>query len=302
MIFSKTAGNNVLLTALFLISITPAHADWGPDVKLSTNETSARLNENIGHCLIARGTTLHAVWMDVQGGDGAIHYRRSADRGVTWSDDVRLSPNPGFDSNPLIAQSGTTLHLVFLRNAGTANAASYYKRSIDGGATWGPDALLGTSKWWPGVAAAGSMVYVSLNTVYADDAKNSVVYFRRSMDNGATWEEQQQISAAPRRTGGRSEDPAIMADGNNVQLVWNDNRDAMPGKGMAVYYRRSTNRGKTWAPEAALTRAPLTLISRRFTWPVPTSILPTATGRPDIMTSIISIRRTWERLGVCRSK
>ena len=38
------------------------------------------------------------------------------------------------------------------------------------------------------------MVYVSLNTVYADDAKNSVVYFRRSADNGTTWDAQQQIS------------------------------------------------------------------------------------------------------------
>jgi hypothetical protein len=100
------------------------------------------------------------------------------------------------------------------------------------------------------------MVYVSSNTVYEDEPKSSVVYFRRSTDNGKTWEDQQLISTAPHRTGGRAEDPAIMADGKNVQLVWNDNRDSAPGKGMAVYYRRSSDGGKTWGRETSLTRAP----------------------------------------------
>lgn len=251
-----------IVAMLSLAFPAPASAEWGDDVKISTNETAAGLNENMGHCLIASGKTLHAVWMDAKGmanakdADSAIHYRRSTDRGATWGDDVRLSPTPSHDSNPLIAQSGKTLHVVFLRGAGTPKAASYYKRSVDDGVTWGPDVLLGTTKWWPGVAAAGTNVYVSLNTVYADDAKNSVVYFRRSTDNGDTWEEQQQISNAPRRTGGRAEDPAIMADGKNVHLVWNDNRDAEPGKGMSVYHRRSTDMGKSWGKETALTSPP----------------------------------------------
>jgi hypothetical protein len=145
---------------------------------------------------------------------------------------------------------------VFLRKANTPQAASYYRRSTDGGVTWESEVLLGATKWWPGVAAAGSMVYVSLNTVHQDEPRSSVVYFRRSTDNGKTWQDPQPISTAPRRAGGRAEDPAIMADGDHVQLVWNDNRDAAPGKGMAVYYRRSPDRGKTWAPETALTRAP----------------------------------------------
>ncbi len=252
----RRAFVSAIAATLFFAFADTTKAEWGEDVKLSTNETSAGLNENMGQCLIANGNTLHAVWMDTKGTDSAIHYRRSTDRGATWKDDVRLSPTPGSDTNPLIARSGKTLHLVFLRNGGTPKAASYYKRSTDDGVTWGSDVLLGTTKWWPGVAAAGSMVYVSLNTVYEDDAKNSVVYFRRSTDNGETWEERQQISTAPRRAGGRSEDPAIVADGKNVQLVWNDNRDSKPGKGMAVYFRRSSDMGKTWGAETALTREP----------------------------------------------
>jgi hypothetical protein len=241
---------------VFLVFPHSAHADWGKDVRLSSKDAKASLNENMGHCLIASDRTLHAVWTETKGADSAIHYRRSTDRGATWTDDVRISPTPGFDSFPLLARSGATLHLVFLRKSGTPQAASYYKRSTDGGVTWESDVLLGSTKFWPGVAAAGSMVYVALNTVYEDDPKSSVVYFRRSTDNGKTWEDRQLISTAPRRAGGRAEDPAIMADGKNVQLVWNDNRDSAPGKGMAVYYRRSSDEGKTWGQETALTRAP----------------------------------------------
>lgn len=246
----------ILATIVLFALPLAARAEWGEEIKLSSNDAKASLNENMGRCLIASDRTLHAVWTETKGGDHALHYRRSADRGATWSDNVRISPTPGADSFPLLASSGTTLHLVFLRKNGTPEAASYYKRSTDGGMTWEPDVLLGATKWWPGVAAAGSMVYVALNTVYDDEPKNSVVYFRRSSDGGTTWEDRQLISTAPRRAGGRAEDPAIMADGANVQLVWNDNRDAVPGKGMAVYYRSSADKGTTWGRETALTRAP----------------------------------------------
>jgi hypothetical protein len=245
------------LAAILLLTFSrSSHAEWGEKSQLSSKDVQASLNENMGHCLIAQDSTLYAVWTEKKDADSAIHFRRSTDRGATWSAAVRISPVSGFDSNPLLAQSGTTLHLVFVRKAGTPEAASHYKRSTDDGRTWEPDVLLGKTKWWPGVAAAGSMVYVSLNTVHDDDPKSSIVRFRRSTDDGKTWEEPIAISTAPRRVRGRAEDPAIMASGKQVQLVWNDNRDFTPGKGMAVYSRRSSDMGKTWSEETALTRGP----------------------------------------------
>lgn len=219
---------------------------WGSDLKLSTHEGAAALNENMGQCVAANGDSVHVVWCDTKNYGSAIYYKRSSDGGVTWGDDLRLSGNPGLDSFPLLAQSGSNLHLVYFRNNGSPQAASYYRRSTDSGNTWAPEVFLGATKWWPGVAVAGSNVYVSLNTVIT--GTNSEVFFRRSTDNGATWEPQQQLSNAL----GRSEDPAIMAFGPYVHLVWNDNRDG----NMAVYYRRSADRGVTWGPETALTHAP----------------------------------------------
>jgi hypothetical protein len=245
-----------LATLLFLTFVPLAHGEWGEEIRLSSKDTKASLNENMGRCLLAIDRELLAVWTEAKGGDSAIHFGRSTDRGKTWAASVRISPKPGVDSFPLLARSGATLHLVFLRKNGKPDAASFYKRSTDGGLTWEPEVLLGPTRWWPGVAASGSNVYVSLNTVSEDEPKNSVVFFRRSTDGGKTWEDRQVISTAPRRAGGRAEDPAIVADGDNVQLVWNDNRDSAPGKGMAVYYRRSTDKGATWGRETALTQAP----------------------------------------------
>jgi hypothetical protein len=222
-----------------------ANAEWGPDIKLSTSEVSATLHENMGHCIVATGEAVHVVWCDLKNSGQGIYYKRSLDKGVTWGPETRISARPSSDQWPLLAVSGGSLHLVFCRDFDTPRSASYYQRSKDGGNTWEPEVLLGQTKWWPGVAATGSMVYVSLNTLLPDG--NSEVYFRRSNDNGTTWQPQQQISNAP----GRSEDPAIAANGSYVYLVWNDNRNG----NMDVYYRRSSDRGETWGPETSLTHA-----------------------------------------------
>lgn len=224
-------------------------AQWEPDVKLSTSEVSANLNENMGQSLIATGNTLFAVWTDYKSTESVLYFKRSLDAGQTWSTDTRLSPPAASDSFALIAFSTPTLHLVFLRDNGTTAAASMYKRSIDGGLTWSSDVSLGYTKWWPGVAAVGSNVYVSMNT---DIGGNSEVFFRRSIDGGLTWQAQQQLSNAP----GRSEDPAITAAGTYVHVGWNDNRDTSNTGGMAYYYRRSADAGATWGLETAMTHSP----------------------------------------------
>jgi len=240
----------ILLLYLLLAIPETLYAQWGPDTKLSKNEVSASFSENMAQSIVAVGSTLHVVWADSGIDSGAIFYKQSLDGGVTWGPDTKISGASGHDSFPLLAVSGNYVHVVFLENSDTPQAASYYKRSTDGGKTWGPGVFLATTKWWPSVAAAGNMVYVALETLVTPT--NSEVFFMRSTDNGNTWGAKQQISNAD----GRSEDPAIAAQGNYVDLVWNDNRDTFPGRGMAVYFRRSSDMGVTWGPETALTHAP----------------------------------------------
>ncbi len=231
-----------VLCLVFIVS-----AQWSPDRKLSTTDSATQLNENMGTCLVTCGDTLHVVWCDTKNNGSAIYYKRSCDSGVTWSADTRLSATPGHAEFPALACAGSTLHLVFRDTRGAQNA-SYYKRSLDGGATWEPDVFLDTAYWWPSVAASGSLVYVVLNdTIISGSVSNSEVYFRRSLDNGTSWGPLQRISNAA----GRSEDPAIATDGSHVYLAWNDNRTGI----MQTWIRRSSDSGATWGPEAQLTNS-----------------------------------------------
>jgi hypothetical protein len=232
-----------LLALGCLLSV--ALAQWEPDRKLSTTDSAAALNENMGRCVVACADTVHVVWYDTKNNGSAIYYKRSSDQGVTWSNDTRLSGAPAYSDFPTLAVSGMNVHLAF-RDRRTGRYLSYYKRSTDGGRTWGQDVFISDSalfNWWPAIAAAGPYVYLALNM----DTVNSEVYFRRSTDNGGTWDTIQRISNAPLR----SEDPCIAASDSFIHIVWNEFRHGGNGHS-EVYYRRSSDRGTTWGPETRL--------------------------------------------------
>jgi hypothetical protein len=234
----------MLLAAMLAVS---ASAGWAPDRKLSTTDSAATLNENMGRCVVTCADTVHVVWFDTRNNGSAIYYKRSSDQGTTWGPDTRLSGYPGAADFPTLARSGSTLHLAF-RDQRSGQYGAYYKRSPDGGRTWDPDVFISEPQiynWWPAIAAVESLVYVALNE---DSGGNSEVYFRRSPDNGATWSPLQRISNAP----GRSEDPCIAAAGSCIHIVWNEFRDG----NCEVYYRRSSDRGVSWGLETRLTNAP----------------------------------------------
>lgn len=234
-----------LVIVVFLSMLVPVTltAQWEPDRKLSTTDSSARLNENMGQCLAATGDTVHVVWCDGKNNGSAVYYKHSFDGGVTWSPDTRLTDSPSGADFPSVAVSGAIVHVVF-RDTNAGQNVSYYKRSLDAGNSWETRVSLGNYYWWPSVTAAGAMVFVALND---NILNNSEVFFRRSTDNGVTWDSVYRISNAS----GRSEDPAIAAGGGYVHLAWNDNRTGI----MQTFYRRSSDQGVTWGPETQLTNS-----------------------------------------------
>lgn len=230
----------LLFGVIFLPSM--ANAQWSQRIKLSSNSVAAQLNESMGQDLVANGDTLHVVWWDQHNAGSAIYYKRSDDAGLTWTENVAITDTTGHATFPSVAVSGSTVHVVWFDSLGNFSA-SFYKRSLDGGNTWGPNICIDSvTTFWPGVWASGSLVVASLNNLVAPG--NTEVFFRRSLDNGTTWNTIQQISNAD----GRSEDPAIRVLGADVHLAWNDNRNGY----METYYRHSADSGVTWGPETEL--------------------------------------------------
>ena len=244
----KKALLNAIQTLALVIfaNLIPAiaSAQWTAPVNLSPHAMSATLNEDMSQCMAVSGNgdTVHVIWCDRRTLGSAIYYKRSVDGGSTWNTETNITDTMGTANFPSIAISGSSVHVVWI-DSSLGHPASFYKRSLDGGATWGANVCLDTfTKFWPGVTASGSLVAVSINKEITPG--NTEVFFNRSIDNGTTWGTEQQLSHAA----GRSEDPAIMASGNNIHLAWNDKRTGQ----MHIYYIHSSDYGVTWGPETSI--------------------------------------------------
>jgi hypothetical protein len=106
----------------------------------------------------------------------------------------------------------------------------YYRRSTDGGQTWEAPRRLSFA---PGPSARPSIATDGreLSVVWYDGREGAAeIYYKRSRDNGATWEPDTRLTNAP----GDSLQPSVAAAGGLVHVAWYDLRDGNP----EIYYRR----------------------------------------------------------------
>jgi hypothetical protein len=240
-------GKILALQILIFIFPVAVSAQWSSPVDLSTGAVSAILNESMGSCIGVSNDTLHVVWADRKSSSkGVIYYTQSADTGLNWSTPIALTDTAGNAWNPAIAVNGSSIHLVWrvIDPLNNARRASWYKRSLDGGNTWGPDVFLDSTADWPGVAVSGNIVYVVNDVKTSDVPWNTEIFLLRSIDNGSNWSIPQQLTFAL----DRSEDEAIAALGSYIHMSWNDKRNGT----MQFFYKESADYGVTWGPDVLL--------------------------------------------------
>ncbi|MCX6286643.1 MAG: hypothetical protein NTY96_05970 [Bacteroidetes bacterium] len=99
---------NIILIALFLSCYClGAQAQWLQDTRL-TNDNSGSWtygntpSDNNVWCVAATGSDVHVVWYDYRNdlGMGEIYYKKSADGGVNWGSDIRLTNNHRLCNTP----------------------------------------------------------------------------------------------------------------------------------------------------------------------------------------------------------
>ena len=200
------------------------------------------------------GDTVHLFWRDTRDGNFEEYFVQSKDGGVSWSPETRLTNDPAFSGCPFPAVIGNTLNL-FWRDDRSGTLKIYQKRSIDAGANWCPDILLtpdGIKAEFPFPSVNGNTIHL----VWRDTRDgNAEIYYKRSMDAGATWTEDENLT----KNQGESEHPKIIAQKDMLHVVWRDNRD---GK-YEVYYTNSTNGGQSWSTARKLTHG-----TGQSYWPV----------------------------------
>ncbi|MFO7991590.1 MAG: sialidase family protein [Thermoplasmata archaeon] len=208
-------------------------------------------------------SNVHIVWDDNNATGREIKYRNSTDGGITWSDTKMISEDDGnYSEAPRCVVNGDNIHVAWVDSRfGSLQSEVYYRRSIDGGITW--DNGLGdttsdrrltfdlSDTGAPELALNES----NIHAVFCDNRDGDAdVYYIRSTDNGATWDDGLGTVNEERKLTSNSTDHApgaIAVEGDTIHVVWVD--EIWPGPEYEIYYRNSTNNGASWGVVQKLT-------------------------------------------------
>jgi len=160
---------------------------------------------------------------------------------VTWGPPVAISATgaAGAHLTSTTISSTQTVHVAYTESS--AGLVAMYRRSADGGASWGAPKRISRAAAYGAIALAIDNDKRRLGVVIGefDASNNFVIWYRQSTNNGTTW-------AAPIRLTPKVGD-AGMADvalsGARVSVVWTD------GANGRIYARVSTDGGLTFAPK-----------------------------------------------------
>jgi hypothetical protein len=166
----------------------------------------------------ATESTVLVVWQSALAPSNSdIYFARSADGGATFAPPQNLSDNSGQSALPRLAASGASVFVTWMDDT-PANLEILFRRSADGGATFGPTLNLSASagaSWYPRVEAAGERVWA----VWQDDTPTGPnlfdIFSRASSDGGATFEPTANLSVD-----GGSALPELAVSPGNAYVIW----------------------------------------------------------------------------------
>jgi hypothetical protein len=113
----------------------------------------------------------------------------------------------------------------------------YYRRSTDGGGTWGPATRLTRTpglSMRPSVAVSGRNVHV---VWFEGLGGTTQAYYRHSSTAGAAWDPARRLSAEASNTLSDSVHPSVAAAGRSVYVAWYGGGDGPT----QIYFRRAPN-------------------------------------------------------------
>ncbi len=170
-----------------------------------------------------------------------------------WEPDRRLTRTQAASqtsinfARSIAADEAGRVHLAW-RDEQDGNPEIYYKRSPDGGVSWGPAIrltnALGRSEN-PSIAVSGTMVVVA----WWDERTGAhQIWYKQSYDSGITWQPDAQVTFSP--GGGAHCSLAVWENARHIVYV--DGRDG----NAEVYYTHSLNAGATWSAPVRLSALP----------------------------------------------
>ncbi len=202
---------------------------------------------------IDHNAVIYVAWTDNRNGNQDVFFSKSADRGLSFSANVRVNDvTATFQTQPDVAVDGTGLiHVMWTdgRNAFGTGPDIYYANSTDGGLSFNPSLrvnndAVAAEQGEPAIAVASDRSVYAVWTDPRNGARGSDIYFSKSTDLGATWSPNFFVNDD---TGNRAQSaPDIAIDAlNTVYVAWSDSRDTNTGPD--IYATRSINGGASFA-------------------------------------------------------
>ncbi len=227
-----------------------ALGQWEPDQRLTDDPADSYLCGQ--QCIVARGDTLHVIFVDNRTDTFSLYYTRSLDAGESWSAPFRLSPQTdGNVSGATLTASGEFVHVVW-------EISGYrimkYRRSTDGGASWlAEESLVVSTRSCssPFLSAAGQNVGLAWCDS-RDGNWNGELYYKQSSDAGQHWTVDTRLTIDTDSV--LDKEMCLVLAGTNRYLVWT--RVGWNTSVNSVWFMRSTSNGTTWEPRTRVTSDP----------------------------------------------
>jgi hypothetical protein len=191
---------------------------------------------------VAAGTNLYLIWQSVNliQNDFNVYFTQSHDNGTTFTLPANLSnlSNQGSALNARLKILDQTIYAVWSESDPQTGLPpfptktdTFFRRSSDGGATFGTKVNLSNSKnsILPELAAGGDSVYVTWSNTDGVSPNVDDIIVRASPDRGVTFNPAINLS-----NNGHSAQPHLALSNGSADLIW---KDFFAGNGDIIFRR-----------------------------------------------------------------
>ncbi|MGQ9702895.1 MAG: hypothetical protein ACUVQT_10675, partial [bacterium] len=186
---------------------------------------------------------------------GVLRFTKSYDGGNTWRPIVQVTKADAWPRLRIITPD--TLALVVSYDNGPAPVCPEVFRvlSYNGGDLWLDSMMVsyldsaGSQHQAMDTDDSGGVHITWYDYKYSPYSWTGDIFYRASRDSGSTWEPIDSLTVQHRAVASD-----ILAEGNNLHLVWEDDRNGFD-ENFEIYYRMSTDLGRSWGQEERLTYA-----------------------------------------------
>ncbi len=230
-----------LLILVFTVSMSSVFADSDYAGFTNAIDVSSPSSNSTLPQLIVSGNNVYVGWVDNAAGKFGVMFAKSNDGGSSFGKEINLGNiDSGAPDNLKIAESQGKIYALWQSFLANKSSVAFAKSNDNGTTFISPIEINNNSKdsSFPQLAVSDNHVYAVWLERTLDDVTN--VVFTKSDDGGTTFSAPIAIT---NHVSGNSGIPKIVAYGNNVYLMWEDNR----AKNYDVFLSSSNDSGNTFS-------------------------------------------------------